>query len=137
MALSKQEAEKYRHESPKASAPIERKSSKKVWMISSLIAVLIVAGVGFSFVGANKPGDFDGFAQCLTDKGAVMYGASFCQYSHAQKSMFGKSEKHLDIRDFGEDSNIKVTPTWVINGNYYENVQTFDRLAKLSGCSLE
>ena len=65
-----------------------------------------------------------------------MYGASFCQYSHSQKGMFGNSARFLDERDFSEDSNVRITPTWLIDGEYYPNVQSFDRLASLSGCKI-
>ena len=103
-------------------------------IISSLVVVLIVVGIGFSFVNSQKPAFLDDFAKCLTEKGAVMYGASFCKYSSAQKGMFGNSFKFVDYRDFGENSDVRVTPTWFIDGNKYENVQTLDRLASITGC---
>jgi flagellar basal body-associated protein FliL len=147
MALSKDEIESIRHENHKTEHKVEKgtvtekpkiKINKKIILISivSVVFVLIVGGIGFSYINTLKPAPLDGFAQCLTDKGAVMYGASFCQYSHAQQGMFGNSKKYLDIRDFSEDSNVKTTPTWLINGEYFANVQTFDRLASLTGCEL-
>jgi len=83
-----------------------------------------------------KPAALDGFAQCLTEKGAIMYGSSSCQYTHAQAGMFGNSARFIDSRDFTEDPNVKTTPTWLINGAYYQNVQTFNRLASLTGCEI-
>ena len=143
MALSKDEIKSIRQESQKAEHNTEKNTirkpnNKKIILISifSVIAVLIAAGFGVGFVNANKPGPVDGFAKCLKDKGAIMYGASFCQYSHAQKGMFGNSFKYVDYRDFNEDPDIKVTPTWKINGAYYRNVQDFDRLASLTGCNI-
>ena len=65
-----------------------------------------------------------------------MYGAPWCKYTAGQKAMFGNSMKLIDYQDFTEDSNVKITPTWLINGAYYQNVQTFDRLSALTGCSL-
>ena len=142
MALSKEEVENIRRENQKKEHKTEKtvekepKKNKKVLFISisSIIVILIVAGFGFSFLQTKKPGPLDDFAQCLTEKGAIMYGASFCQYTHGQKGMFGNSVKFLDIRDFSKDPNIRVTPTWLINGQYYENVQSFDRLATVTGC---
>ena len=144
MALSKDEIDSIRHESQKIESHIEKttiekpKNNKKILIISivSIVFVLIVGGIGFSYVNTLKPAALDGFAQCLTDKGAIMYGATSCQYSHAQQGMFGNSKKYLDIRDFTEDPNVRTTPTWLINGEYYPNVQTFDRLASLTGCGL-
>jgi len=144
MALSKDEVENIRHENQKTEHNTERntlekpKSHKKIIFISiiSVIFVLIVGGIGWGYLNTLKPAALDGFAQCLTDKGAIMYGATSCQYSHAQQGMFGNSKKYLDIRNFNEDPNVRTTPTWLINGEYYPNVQTFDRLASLTGCGL-
>jgi len=66
-----------------------------------------------------------------------MYGASFCQYSHAQQGMFGKSFQYVDYKDFTENPNVRTTPTWEINGNLIARVQSFDRLAELTGCSIQ
>src|SRR3989338_166712 len=133
MALSKEEANKLRHEGRKsehkAETPIGKKpiSKKTIFIsISSIIVVLIAAGFVYSYVQSNKPGPLDGFAQCLTEKGAVMYGASFCKYTSGQKGMFGNSMRFIDYRDFTEDNNIRITPTWKIDGEYYENAQSFD-----------
>ena len=144
MALSKEEIGKIRHESHKtehkAEAKIEKdpKKNKKIIFISvsTIIIVLIVAGIGFSFANSKKPGALDDFAKCLTEKGAVMYGASFCKYTSAQKGMFENSMKFIDYRDFTEDSNIRITPTWKINGEYYQNAQSFDKLASITGCAI-
>ena len=87
-------------------------------------------------MNSKKPGYYDNFAKCLSEKGAVMYGADFCQYSHAQKGMFGKSFKFINYKDFSKNPNVKTTPTWVINGRLIERVQSFDRLAELTGCSI-
>ena len=138
MALSKNELENFRQEAQKSKGTIatKPKNNKKIIIFSafSLIIVLILAGVSFSFYQSNKPGQFDNLAKCLADKGAVMFGASFCKYTAAQKGMFGNSMKFIDYRDFTEDSNIKITPTWLINGKYYENAQSFDRLSAITGC---
>jgi len=145
MALSKEEIENLRQESQKEEhkpeTTIEKKPKNKkkilIYSISSIFIVLIAFAFGFNFVQSNKPGFLDDFAKCLTEKGAVMYGASFCRYTHAQEGMFGNSVKFIDTRDFTEDTNIKLTPTWKITGKYYENVQSLDRLASLTGCKIK
>ena len=35
-----------------------------------------------------------------------------------------------------EKKGVKITPTWEINDSMYEQVQTFENLARLSGCKL-
>ncbi|MCH8003243.1 MAG: hypothetical protein IH934_01320 [Nanoarchaeota archaeon] len=144
MALSKDEIESIRDESQKTEQNIDKstiekpKNYKKILIVSSISVaiILIFVGIGFGYLNTLKPAPLDGFAQCLTEKGVIMYGASACQYTHAQKGMFGNSMRFIDSRDFTEDPNIKITPTWLINGKYYENVQTFNRLADLTGCKI-
>ena len=54
--------------------------------------------------------------------------------------MFGNSGKYLDYVKCADnerlcnEKGVKITPTWEINGKMYEQVQSFDTLASLSGC---
>ena len=108
----------------------QKTKKKKIWIgIVAAVLLIIVAGIAYSVV---SPGKYDTFAKCLTEKGAVMYGEDWCQYTNAQKAMFGKSFKHIiyEVR-----TGLNTRPTWVIDGQTYEKVQSFDRLAELTGCS--
>ena len=151
MELSKREKgklrlDKLRHESQEAQkeyeqraeqqnqfAPAQKKSKWKIYI--GVIGVLIVAIAAYSVYSATKPGPYDNFAKCLTEKGVVVYGAiDWCKFTQAQKGMFGNSWKYLNYQDFTKLPGIKKTPTWVIDGKWYENVQSFDKLAGLTGC---
>lgn len=142
--------EKLRQESEQARLDFEQKKEKeskqqeatkskkfKIYTTIAIVFSVLILSIGsFAFINSKKPGYYDDFAKCLSEKGAIMYGANFCQYSHAQKGMFGKSIKFIDYKDFSENPNVKITPTWEINGNLIERVQSFDRLAELTGCSI-
>ena len=109
----------------------------KYYIIAAVIGVIILATAVYSIYSINKPGPYDDFAKCLSDKGAVMYGAmSWCHFTQGQRAMFGKSFKYINYHEFTELPGIKKTPTWVINGAWYENVQSFDKLAGLTGCKI-
>lgn len=116
----------------------QKKSSKsKYYIITAVIGVIILAVAAYSVYSINKPGLYDNFAKCLSDKGAVMYGAmDWCKYTQAQKAMFGKSFKYINYHEFQDLPGIKKTPTWVINGAWHENVQSFDKLAAITGCKV-
>ena len=112
-------------------------SKSKYYAFAAVIGVIILATAAYSVYSLNKPGPYDDFAKCLNEKGAVMYGAmGWCHFTQAQKAMFGKSFKYIDYHEFNELPGIKKTPTWVINGAWQENVQSFEKLAALTGCKL-
>lgn len=108
----------------------EKKAKKKKKFKVIAIGILIVLGALIANA-VISPGRYDGFAKCLTENGAVMYGEDWCQYTNAQKSMFGKSFKYINYQ---VKTNLEVRPTWLINGKTYGTVQSFERLAVLTGC---
>ena len=116
----------------------KRKRQSKILMIVALAVLVSLAGGGFVVYATQfAPSPLDNFARCLTDKGVVMYGAiDWCHYTKEQVGMFGSAFKYLDYRDYSEDKSITVTPTWEINGERYERVQSLERLSGLTGCSL-
>jgi len=130
-----QRAEEHTHaaEAVRAQHEAVARSRKRKWYAFGVVSLLVVIGLGARSVLA--PGGFDAFAKCLSEKGAVMYGAiEWCSYTKAQANMFGKSFKFVDYRDHTELDGIQKTPTWVVNGERYPGVQGFDRLAVLTGC---
>ncbi|MCF7861887.1 hypothetical protein K9M79_06595 [Candidatus Woesearchaeota archaeon] len=79
-------------------------------------------------------------AQCLTEKGVVMYGTLWCSHCNNQKSMFGDSFKYIDFIDCDQerqvcsDEGVRGYPTWIIAGRAYSGEQTFEKLKQASGC---
>jgi len=110
----------------------EIKGKKTKTIISLSVAVVIIL-IAFGIYSSVKPGDWDDFAKCLTEKGAVMYGEDWCSNTQGQKNMFGKSFKYINYQ---VKENLNIRPTWVIDGKSYERVQSFERLGSLSGCAL-
>lgn len=112
-----------------------KKSKLKIYLM--VFAALIVLAIAYSVYSLTQPGPYDNFAKCLTEKGAVMYGAmDWCKFTQGQKGMFGRSFKYINYKEFQELPGIKKTPTWVINGVWYENTQSFDKLSSITGCKL-
>ena len=93
--------------------------------------------------GCSKQGEYDAFAQCLTEKGIAMYGTDWCEYCQNQKEIFGKSFEYViyincDKSKFAcNDADVTGYPTWVINDKSYSGIQPLYKLAQLSGCGLE
>ncbi len=108
----------------------KKKSHKKnkTIIISVVVLLVLVAAITYA---SFAPGKYDSFAKCLTEKGAVMYGEDWCENTNGQKAMFGKSFKYVN---YEIKPDIRIRPTWVIDGKDYERVQSFQRLSALTGC---
>ncbi len=119
-----------------------KKTSWKKYIIFIGIGLIIVMSAYLVYANVNKPGQYDNFAKCLTEKGAVVYGNDYCQYTVKQLNFFGKSKKYLnyvkcsDNEKLCDEKGIQTTPTWEINGEMYVQIQTFERLAAVSGCEI-
>ena len=127
-----------RIEQQKLSDEQKSKSTRfRYYLLAGMVVVIILGIVSYSVYSVGRPGQYDEFAKCLTAKGAVMYGAlDWCKYTQGQRAMFGKSFKYINYHEFTELPGIKKTPTWVIDGKWYENAQSFDKLSSLTGCKL-
>jgi len=111
---------------------------KKIFFIFFILITPIV------LTACSKgPGDYDSFAQCLTEKGVKMYGTEWCSHCKNQKEAFGNSFQFVDYidcdRDKGEclKAGVRGYPTWVIDGENYPGEQQLERLSLLTGCELE
>ncbi len=124
------------------------KSSTK-WIL--VAAVLLVAAFAVFRMTGNAvagPGEYDEFAQCLTDSGAKMYGAYWCPHCANQKKLFGSSFSFVDYIECdprGDNANpaaceaagIQGYPTWIFgDGTVRSGELPLRTLASISGCTL-
>lgn len=110
------------------------------------VAILLVAG--FVFFTSGQPGKYDEFAQCLSSKGAKMYGAYWCPHCNEQKSEFASSWKFVKYVECSLPNNggqtqecnaagITSYPTWQFaDGNRLEGRREISELAAKMGCAL-
>ena len=108
-----------------------------------MIFVLVIVGlIVFNSVKSEAPGEYDEFAQCLTDAGLKMYGTEWCPHCKAQKELFGNSFKNVDYIDCDRNretcliEGVKGYPTWKINGESVSGTQPLESLAGLTDCEL-
>lgn len=123
------------------------KISKWVW---GIIGVAIIGGLlAWWAVDARTPGQYDGLAMCLKEKGVTFYGAFWCPHCQEQKKLFGtKSTKLLPYVECStpdgqgqtqvcKDAGITSYPTWQFaDGTRDVEVLTPAILAKKTGCSV-
>lgn len=136
---------------------------KNNWLgIGLLIAVVIwLGGCGVNKNAATQPvpqnnsvetssGDAKALAQCLTNKGFKLYGASGCGACKKQKELFGEEAAKLlnyvecsttdgnGQTEACEQAKIEGYPTWEFpNGTKSPGVMTLQQLATAGGCSIK
>jgi glutaredoxin len=130
--------------------PKKTKDELKFWKtLTAILAVLLVISIftnGFNISTSDDvvPTDTDEegqtLAQCLTEKGAVMYGTEWCSHCNNQKRAFGDDFKDIKFVDCDQDTlacreaGIRGYPTWVINNQKYPGEQSLNKLKSLAGC---
>ena len=119
---------------------------KDLAFVILIVAIIAAAYVGVSYTGLfTAAGTQDELAQCLTQKGVVMYGAYWCPHCANQKAEFGPSFQYINSVECdpnGDNANPQLCqekgvtgyPTWEINGQMYSGEQSLERLASLAGC---
>ncbi len=121
----------------------------KLPLILTIVFLLTAAiFLGFQLQSKQQPSALDGFAQCLSEQKAVVYGAYWCPSCKKQEEMFGQSWKHIDYIECAtpgiqsqvkicQDANIEGYPTWIFgNDKRVTGAQTFEQLAAETGCAL-
>ena len=90
----------------------------------------------------------DNFAACISNSGAEMYGAFWCDNCEHQLDMFGDSKDLLPYTECaqgGKDANpglcnaegIEAYPTWKFpDGRVVTGTQSFEDLADYTSCPL-
>jgi len=113
---------------------------KKLLVITLCISIL----TGLSACGITRePGQFDEFAQCMTDQGFVIYHTDACPYCKAQEAAFKGSFDLINSVECTQspldcmDADIEGYPTWVFEGKKYPGKRSLSELAELSKCDLK
>ena len=115
------------------------------------VAMIVLAGAWSAYYFLYYRRDvstLDGFAQCLTAKGAKMYGAWWCPHCAEQKEMFGLAFHYVNYVECSEpglrtendackQAGIKNFPTWQYpDGSRTEGNQPLSTLSEKTGCAL-
>lgn len=124
--------------------PLNKKTL--ITIVASAILIILISVVLVK--SSNAPSKYDGFASCLSEKGAKFYGAFWCPHCRSQKDIFGKSAKNLPYIECSTpdgnnqlavctDAGIESYPTWVFSDETRENGQlTLEKLAEKTSCKL-
>lgn len=123
------------------------KENKMIMVIAIILSIIVIAFAFVNTAAKNKnPSLYDAFAQCLTDKGAVLYGAEWCAHCKEQKAVLGDSFrliKYVECPDNTQlciDKGIQGYPTWIIGTSTklegFDKNKTMQNLSDITGCPL-
>jgi len=119
----------------------------------SVVAILILGVIGAVIFRSNnqspaQSGQYNEFAQCLKDQGAIFYGAFWCPNCQAQKKLFGSSAKLVPYVECSTadgrtqtqtciKKEISGYPTWEFaDGSRLTGETPLETLAEKTGCEL-
>ncbi len=122
---------------------------KQIAIIVGFFAIIFVLIFVFSDRSSSNitNNKYDIFARCLTEKGAVMYGAEACSHCKDQKQTLGGSFKYIKYVECSKDTKlcldkgVEAFPTWLF-GTSTKKVVGFDKnttmkeLSDATGCVL-
>lgn len=88
-----------------------RKKQNNTTILIIIIAALFLGGLIWLVKSNAKPvettatpAQIEALAQCLTEKGMKMYGASWCPHCKAQKELFGAAFAKVDYVECTTDA---------------------------------
>lgn len=118
---------------------MNRKLTVMVVVVLALFAIALIV-----FYPKTGGGVYlNSFAQCLSGKGAVMYGAYWCPHCQNEKAAFGSAFSYVDYVECTQETSkcvaagIKGYPTWTFpDGRRFEGEQGLQKLSQESGCVL-
>jgi len=119
---------------------------KKLLLIMVLTSLVVLAGCAKNGTGDTSwytADQKETLAQCLTDKGIVMYGTTRCQHCQSQKARFGDAADLITFIDCDESriqcqaAGVEGFPTWIApDGQKYSGDQPLESLATIGSCEL-
>ncbi len=115
--------------------------------MSMVLLGLAVFGalIGYAIYQNYAPSVYDDFAQCLTEQGAQMYGASWCPHCLDQKELFGSAFRHIDYIECSSSGQsgtldlcpeITSVPQWFGAEVALPGGQSLEALGEAFGCEL-
>ncbi len=126
----------------------KRTKNLLIWAIFAIVVIVVV----YFWVASQKSNPvLAAFAQCLTQRGAVMYGADWCSHCQQEKANFKDAWQYINYVECPAnpqkclDAGIEGYPTWIfpstssgqVPGKKFVGYQGLEKLSQESGCQLQ
>lgn len=117
-------------------------TGRMIYFIILMLAVVVTAAFAWwpKNTALQKTVPRSQFALCLATKQVAMYGSDSCEACLRQKGMFEQDFNRIQYINCDIDQEectqkgIQQWPTWMYNDQAFVGVQSFQDLAKISGC---
>ena len=119
-----------------------------MWIWLGLAFAVSTWGIYYFAFYRRPVSTLDGFAKCVSSKGAKMYGAWWCPHCADQKEMFGYAFQFVNYtecsppgqrtqNDVCKQAGIKSYPTWQFSdGSHADGALHLQALSEKTGCRL-
>ena len=118
----------------------DKKNASKI-IVFSLIVVIFLSVIVYSIVSRKSNVSAETVAECLSEKGAVLYASQYCVHCQEQKKMFGSSLNKINMVECStqvaecEKAGITAYPTWLIGGREFLGTKDMKTLYELAECT--
>ena len=110
---------------------------KSLWI--TIAIVLIIISFAVYIKSRNPAGVSEELVKCIGNN-SIVYTQIGCHACESQKQLFGENYQYVNDYicntnwDYCLQKGIKATPTWEINRQMIEGIQTIEKLKELTGC---
>jgi len=101
--------------------------------------IIVLAIVIFWALFIRNTGFDEETAKCVAAK-SKLFSSKTCSHCVEQKRIIGRYIGYFDVVDITENPwvwdeyNLRGVPTWIINGEQYEGIQSAEKLKELTDC---
>jgi hypothetical protein len=116
-------------------------------LLATTAVAVLATGLWLGAPAAASTADPEALAECVSDSGAVFYGAHWCPYCERQRAAFQGFAERINYVECSEPGQRKQTsecrqagirsyPTWELgDGTRLRGLQSLEQLAAATGCA--
>jgi len=112
------------------------KKETKIYLSLTIVVVVIILGIYWAKGNGNSD---EAVIRCIAENSQLIIKAG-CPACASQENLLKENIDKFNVTDCSVESKkcidlgIARIPTWIINGEKYEGVQSIEKLKELTGC---
>ena len=112
------------------------KKETKIYLSLTIVVVVVILGIYWAKGNGNSD---EKVIQCIAENSQLIIKEG-CPACASQENLLKENIDKFNVTDCSVESKkcidlgITHVPTWIINGEKYEGVQSIEKLKELTGC---